>query len=182
MKSKFEIRITISEYPNLNFSILFIGLHLISCLGVSYKVIMKILANRLLTTLPNLLAEYQFAFLNGRHITDSINLAQEFTHIFNNIRMSRRTFVMTDFSKAFDSLWWDATDVVLESFGFDEILRQLLMTCIKSASFSTMVEGYQTIVIKPWGGVRQGDLLSPLLLIAVIEYLVCLTKKAISDK
>lgn len=83
---------------------------------------MKILANRFLTTLPNLLADNQFAFLKGRRISDSINLAQEFTHAFNNIGTSRRTFVMIDFSKAFDSLWWDATDVVLESFRYDEIL------------------------------------------------------------
>lgn len=102
---------TLPDYPS------------ISCLGDTYKVILKILSNRLLTTLPNLIAKNQFAFLKGRLISNSINLRQEFTHALNNIGTSRRAFVMIDFSKVLESLRWDAINVVFEAFGYDKIFR-----------------------------------------------------------
>lgn len=54
---------------------------LISCIGV---VISKIIASRLLTTLPTLITENQFTFIKGRWISDAINLTHEFMHTFNN--------------------------------------------------------------------------------------------------
>ena len=43
---------------------------LISMLGSVYKVISKILANRLRIVLPNLIDESQSAFVNGKQILD----------------------------------------------------------------------------------------------------------------
>lgn len=95
----------------------------ISCIGVAYKVISKLITNHLLTTLPNLIAKNQFAFIKGRRISDAINLAHEFTHTFNYSGMSQRAFIIINFTKAFDSLWWDSIEVGdARSFGVQRCL------------------------------------------------------------
>lgn len=49
----------------------------ISCFSVVYKIIFKILANRLKTCLPSLICIAQSAFIEGRKIMDNILLVQE---------------------------------------------------------------------------------------------------------
>lgn len=78
--------------------------HPISCLGVSYKVISKILANRITIVLPNFIVENQMAFIKGRIISNHVNLSQEFTQAYNNSNTSQRAFITIDFCKAFDTL------------------------------------------------------------------------------
>lgn len=57
---------------------------------------------------------------SGRRIPDVIGLAQEFTNSFNCKSTSRRTCITIDFSKAFDTLRWDAIDATMELMGIDE--------------------------------------------------------------
>lgn len=149
----------------------------ISCVGVMYKVIYRLLTNRMSTVLLNLIADNQGAFIKGRRISYYINLTQEFTQSFNYNSISRRALVTINFCKAFDMLRWDSIDIIMESLGFGSIFRDLVMACVKSASFSAMVEGPPTEVFQAQRGVRQGYPLSPLLFVFVIEYLTCLTNK-----
>lgn len=55
----------------------------------------------------------------GRRISDMIGLAQEFAQGYNCKRTSRRVCVTIDFSKAFDTLNWDAINTVMELVGID---------------------------------------------------------------
>ena len=49
----------------------------ISCFKVSYKVISKILANRLAPMLSSLVDQAQAAFNEGRSLSENVHLAQE---------------------------------------------------------------------------------------------------------
>lgn len=121
--------------------------------------------------LPRVINENQLAFIKGRRISDAIGLAQEFTQAFNCKSTSRRACITIDFAKAFDTLCWDAIEVVMELMGIDFTFRQLVMTCVSTASVSALVEGSPTQVVKLNKGLRQNDPLSPLLFVMVIEYL-----------
>lgn len=48
----------------------------ISCIGVAYKLIAKVIAERLKIVLPELIAPKQTAFLRGRRIEDNICLTR----------------------------------------------------------------------------------------------------------
>lgn len=140
MSHTFLVLIPKKEFPST-----FDDYQLISCLGVSYKVILKMLDNRIASILPNLTTENQMTFIKGRMISDCIILAQDFMHqpfpkIHAKIQLHEyvtKACITIDFRKAFDTLHRDTIDSMMEMFGFDNIFRELVMVCVKSASFST---------------------------------------------
>ena len=56
----------------------------ISLCNVRYKIITKVVANRLKSIMPKLIGPMQSSFVLGRHITDNIVIAQETIHLMNS--------------------------------------------------------------------------------------------------
>lgn len=78
----------------------------IALCNVIYKVISKILINRLQQYLNSIITENQAAFIPGRMILDNIIVAHE---IFHSLKVRKRQAnsnmaVKTDITKAFDCL------------------------------------------------------------------------------
>lgn len=76
----------------------------ISLCNVIYKIIYKILANRMKPSLPTCSSENQSALLARRQILDNIVIAQEYIHYLNNLRKEKTSFVALklDMAKAYD--------------------------------------------------------------------------------
>ena len=80
----------------------------ISLCIVAYKMITKIIANRLQEILPNLIGPHQTSFVPGRHITESIIVAKEIIHSMRR-KKGRQGFmaITVDLEKAYDKLSWN---------------------------------------------------------------------------
>ncbi|KAF7135390.1 hypothetical protein RHSIM_Rhsim08G0109800 [Rhododendron simsii] len=155
----------------------------ISLCNVSYKLITKILANRLRDILPSIISENQSAFVGGRQISDSILIAHEIMHSLKNRRNGRKGWVALklDMAKAFDRIEWSYLEAVLRKFGFNETWIRWVMSCVTTVSFATLINGEKGELFTPSRGIRQGCPLSPYLFILCAEGFHCLIQRAIMN-
>eukprot|EP00253_Pinus_taeda_P011321 PITA_11321 len=145
--------------------------------NVIYKIISKVIANRLKPILPNLISEEQSGYVEGRQILDNILLAQEMVHTLQ-IRKKAGMLMQLDLSKDFDKVNWNYLEAVLTAFGFDQRWNKWILALIKSSSFSILVNGSPSETFTPSRGIKQGDPLSPFLFVILMEGLSRLIHKA----
>ena len=152
----------------------------ISLCNVIYKLISKVLANRLKVVLPTVVSENQSAFQAGRVITDNILMAFETLHYMKNHQSGKSGFMALklDMSEAYDCVEWSYLERIMRRMGFDDKWVALIMECITSVSYSILINGEPTSVIHPSRGIRQGDLLSPYLFLLCTEGLHSLLHQA----
>lgn len=152
----------------------------IALCNVYYKIISKLLAHRLKQILPDLISENQSAFVHGRAITDNILISHEVLHFLKTSEASKHCSmaVKTDMSKAYDRLEWDFIEAVLLRLGFHAVWTNWIMQCIRTVTYSYLVNESVTGVVTPHRGIRQGDPLSPYIFILCSEVLSGLCRNA----
>ena len=152
---------------------------LISLCNVLYKIFSKVLANRLKKILPNIITENQSAFTKIHLISDNIFVVFESLH-----SMQKHTgkdgymAIKLDMSKAYNRVEWDYLSSVMEKMGFNKYWICLMMLCVKTVTYSILVNGEPKGMITPTRDIRQGDPLSLFLFLLCIEGLNGLINQA----
>lgn len=154
----------------------------IACCNVLYKVVSKILANRLKTLLPRIIAENQSAFVKGRLLMENVLLVSEIVKDYHKEEISPRCAMKIDISKAFDSVQWTFLLNSLLAMGFPEKFIHWIQLCITTPSFSVQVNGDLAGYFQSARGFRQGCSLSPYLFVICMNVLSLKIDKAARDK
>ncbi|WJZ96460.1 hypothetical protein VitviT2T_015146 [Vitis vinifera] len=150
----------------------------ISLLGGLYKLLAKVLANRLKKVIGKVVSPDQNAFVMGRQILDVSLIANEVIGAWNK-RGENGLICKLDIEKAYDSFNWQFLLKVMEKMGFGSKWLRWMWWCISIAKFSVMVNGAPAGFFSSSKGLRQGDPLSPYLFVMGMEVLSVLIRRAI---
>ncbi|GJV67471.1 putative RNA-directed DNA polymerase, eukaryota, reverse transcriptase zinc-binding domain protein [Tanacetum coccineum] len=153
----------------------------ISLINIHYKIIAKVLANRLAKVMDKIVSQEQSAFISGRQILDGPLILSEMIDWYKK-RKKKMLIFKVDFEKAFDSVSWKYLDYMLHNLGFGFTWRSWIKACLESSRTSILVNGSPTSEFSVKRDLRQGDPFSPFLFIIVMEGLhMALSEASHSD-
>ncbi|XP_068503760.1 uncharacterized protein [Phaseolus vulgaris] len=138
---------------------------LVSCL---YKILTKVLSNRIKKVIKKVIDGSQSAFLSNRGLLDSVLVVNEVVDDLKR-RKKRGVIVKLDFEKAYNSVSWEFLFYMMGRLGFCGKWVQWIRACLESATVSVLVNGSPTKEFKPTRGLRQGDPMAPFLFLIVAQ-------------
>lgn len=144
----------------------------ISLCNVSYKIITKVLVNRISGIMSKLVGPLQSSFIPGRSITDNVIIASEAIHSFGQKRRSNGWMVIkVDLEKAYDSLSWDFINDTLMDVGLPSFMINIILKSLAGTRARILWNGQPSAPFVPSRGVKQGDPLSPYIFVLCMERL-----------
>ena len=143
----------------------------ISLCNVIYKIISKVLANRLKLILSQLISPTQSAFVPRCLITNNVLVAYETLHAMHIRKKGKKgaLALKLDVSKAYDRVEWGFLKGVMIKLGFSKVWVDRVMSCVSTPSFSVQINGKAYGNITPSKGICQGDPLSLYLFLICAE-------------
>lgn len=155
---------------------------LISLCNVIYKLISKILTERLKPLMSRLISPYQLAFVPRRVIHDNYVIAAELFHAMGHKSgHGGRMVVKADMENAYDRVEWSIRLQILENSGFNSKWISWIKICLSTSRFSAILNEAPSGDFSPSRGLRQSDPISPFLFIMCSEVLSRLLLKSKSD-
>ncbi|KAL9672052.1 hypothetical protein QQ045_028300 [Rhodiola kirilowii] len=149
----------------------------ISCCTVVYQIISGVLAGRLKDLMPEIINKAQGAFVKGRSIVGNMNVAQQLMAGYGRKNISERVAWKIDLRKAYDTVCWDFLESMLQELKFPLKFIAWIRMCVRSPTFSILINGEMVNYFEGKRGLRQGDPISPFLFLIAMEYLSRLLNK-----
>lgn len=140
----------------------------IALCNVVYKIITKLIAERLKPFLGSLISAKQGGFVDGRKILDGVVIEIEVVHPMATSK-EKTMFIKLDMAKAYDQVSWEFLQKILLTFGFTVEWVNWVLSCVTSSSFSVHINGEPSDFFGSSQGLWQGDPLSPYLFIIMEE-------------
>ena len=150
----------------------------ISLVGSLYKILTKVLANRIKRVIGLIISQSHNAFVEGRQILDTVLIDKEAVDSILR-RKEKAILCKLDIEKAYDYIRWDFLLQILERMGFRSKWISWIDWCISTVSFSVLFNGSPTGFFRSSKSQRQGDPLSPYLFVIGMEALSCLLKRMV---
>jgi hypothetical protein len=149
----------------------------ICLLNVCYKIITKVLTNRLANCITNVVSDCQYGFIKGKYIMDGVVSLHEIIHEVKKKKQSGVIFKV-DFEKAYDKVNWNFLYQMMIKKGFGDKWCDWVMKTVRGGKVAIKTNDKLGPYFTTHKGVRQGDPLSPLLFNIAADGLACLIQKA----
>lgn len=173
----------IALIPKVDFPNNFRDFRPISLCNTIYKLITKVLVNRLRPMLDSIISPLQSSFIPKRGTCDNAIILQEISHMMHKSKKKKGDVAFKiDLQKAYDHVSWDNLRGCLVDFGFPDLIVNLIMHCVSSSSLSLIWNGKRLPNFSPTRGLRQGDPLSPYLFVICMEKLTITISEAVQAK
>jgi hypothetical protein len=140
----------------------------ISILCADYKLLAKIVTNRMRPVLNSVIQNDQQGFIQEGDITGNLILVKEIIQYCNEEGIEG-SLILMDFKKAYDRVDRGLMIKTLEAMNFGPDFIQLIQTLYEDVMAVIEVNDELTGEIGTGGGVRQGCPLSPFLFICILE-------------
>lgn len=141
------------------------------------KLFTKCLAKRLASRLKDMVAPNQSTFIRGCSIHDNFR-AMQLACRWLNCKKTAAVLLKIDIAKAFDSVSWTFLLEVLQHIGFLRRWTNWIAILLSTASTKVLLNGRAGRRIVHTRGLRQGDPISSMLFVIVMEVLNSLIKEA----
>ena len=142
----------------------------ISLLNTDYKIISKVIAERLYKVLPTLISEDQTCNLQNRKISYNLSLIRDVIAYANSTEQPY-CILTVDQMKAFDKVDWGFLRKLLLRLNFGPAFQHWVRILYHNITSQIKVNGYLSDPFFLHQGVRQGCPLSPLLYVLYAEVL-----------
>lgn len=144
-----------------------------------YKIISKVLANRLKKFVAVVIDEAQSAFVPRRLITDNVLVAFETMHSIDQRKKGKEALmaIKLDMSQAYSRVEWVYLKARMKKMGFHDNWISLMMMCVTTVLDSVLINEEPKGRITPSRGLRQGDPISPFLFLLCVKGLTAMLKK-----
>lgn len=110
---------------------------------VVYKIISKVLVNRIKLFINNLVGKNLSVFVSNLLITDNIIITSDVFHWLNsNNRSKKDAFtIKIDMNKTYDQVEWPYVKWILNKIAFLVAISKLIMKCISIVCFRVLING-----------------------------------------
>lgn len=126
----------------------------ISLCNMVYKQATKVIASRLKAFLLGNISANQCAFILGRLITDNILVSYEvFNSMYYHKGINGSMVITLDMTKAYGRVEWVFQRIIMLRLKFDPKWVDLVTKCIKTATFSFIINGQPRGFLRPSCGI-----------------------------
>jgi hypothetical protein len=132
-------------------------LNLLNC---DYKIISKLLAERLKNVLTKLIHPDQNGFVKGRNTSEANRMIQDIIQ-YADKENEEGIIVFLDQQKAFDRVEWGRVDFVFKTYNFGEKYRGWIQMLVKNATTSIKTNGFVSKLFSISRSCRQGCPVAP---------------------
>ena len=142
----------------------------LSLLNVDYKILSKIIADRLDVMLPQLINHDQSGFMRGRSMTDNLMDLMSAVQLCE-VRSLNKILISYDYKQAFDSVEYSVLFKIMKSMNINDDYINMIKALYKQVESCTINCGYTSSYFPITRSLRQGCPLSAPCFLILVETL-----------
>lgn len=143
----------------------------ISLCTTMYKVIARVMKQKLQLVVDDIVQRNQVGFVQQRLLCENVLLASELVIDFHKEGETTRGCLKIDLSKAYDNMHWKFALNLLKSFDMPDKFIDWIRECISTPAYTVIVNGEMSGHFEGKKGIRQGDPISSLLFVMAMDVL-----------